>query len=109
MSVTQRAPRGGKSCPCEGASQVVVGIAVTTRKMRASEPENTFDPCGRGYLREQVPSDPQIDNAPVGLRKALGDAPSLHTITVDLVGLRRGDAGEGSTLRGRRCEYASGL
>src|SRR5262249_52452846 len=103
MSVTQRAPRGGKSCAGEGAAQVVVGIAVTTRERRPDGPEKAFDMRGRGGLREQVTSDPQINDATGRLRKALVAAPSPHTTELDLLGLRRGDADEGRSLRRRRC------
>jgi len=68
--VTQRAPWGGKSSTCEGAPQVVVWMSVTAGKIRAGELENSLDPSRRRSLRQQVAGDPQIDDVPIGLRKA---------------------------------------
>lgn len=88
MTVAHSAPPwGGKSCASDGASQVVIGITVAARKMRAGEPEDVLDLSSGSAPREQIPGDPQIQDAPVGLRKALQNTPSLHTILVDLVGL----------------------
>ena len=100
--VTRRAPRGGKSSPREGMAQVVVWMRVTTGEMRAGEPENGLDPGRRHSLRQQVTSDPQIDDAPIGWRKAVGDPPALHTATVDSAGLSRSDGGKASIVHGRR-------
>ena len=74
---------GGKRCAGDGASQVVIGIAVAAGKMRAGEAEDGLDLNGGLALREQVPGDPQIDDAPVRLRKAFANMPSLHTTPVD--------------------------
>src|ERR1022692_299782 len=99
--VTQRAPWGGKSSPREGAAQVVVRMMVTAGEMRAGEPENGLDAGRRRSLRQQVAGDPQIDDAPIGLRKAVGDPPALHTTTVDGAGLRGRDVCNGSPVAGR--------
>jgi hypothetical protein len=99
--VTQRAPWGGKSSPREGAAQVVVRMMVTAGEMRAGEPENGLDAERRRSLRQQVAGEPQIDDAPIGLRKAVGDPPALHTTTVDGAGLRGRDVCNGSPVAGR--------
>src|ERR1039457_5762695 len=99
--VTQRAPWGGKSSPREGAAQVVVRMMVTAGEMRAGEPVNGLDAGRRRSLRQQVAGDPQIDDAPIGLRKAVGDPPALHTTTVEGAGLRGRDVCNGSPVAGR--------
>ena len=87
MTVAHSAPWSGKSCASDGAPQVAIRIPVAAGKMRAAEPEDSLD-LRRGFaLREQIPGDPQIDDAPVGLRKALQNMPSLHTTSVDRDGL----------------------
>ena len=83
MIVAHSAPGEGKSGVCDGAPQVVIGIAMPARKMRAGEPEDGFDVRGELALREQVPGDPQIHDAPVRLRKAFENVPTLHTVPVD--------------------------
>ena len=102
LVVTQHAPWGGKSSTRKGAAQVVVWTMVTAGELRAGEPENGLDAGRRCPLRQQVACDPQIDDAPIGLRKAVGDAPALHTATVDGAGLRHGDVRERSMVAGRR-------
>ena len=77
-----------KSCACDGAPQVVIRVAVATWKMRTGEPEDGLDLRSGFALREQKPGDPQIHDAPVRLRKAFENMPSLHTAPVDCDGLR---------------------
>ena len=101
MICTHRAPRVGESGAGDGAAQVVVGVAVVAGKLWAGEPQNPLRLGGSPSLREQVPGDPQIDDAPVGLRKAFADVPSLHTALIDLGGDRHGDTDWGSTLQAR--------
>src|SRR5512134_1192039 len=87
MIVTHSAPWSGKSCACDGAPQVAIWIPVAAGKMRAGEPEDSLD-FRRGFaLRKQLPGDPQIHDAPIRLRKALQNMPSLHTTSVDRDGL----------------------
>jgi len=107
--VTQRAPWGGKSSTGEGAAQVVVRMRVTAGKMRAGEPENILDAGRWRSLRQQVAGDPQIDDAPIGLRKAVGDPPALHTTTVDGAGLRGSDVWNGSLVAGRSGNRGVGM
>ena len=87
MRGAHSAPWGGKSCARNGAPQVVVRIAMTAGKMRAGEPEDSLDVRRGLALREQVPGDPQIHDAPVRLRKALENMPSLQTTLIDRGGL----------------------
>src|SRR5258708_31070384 len=81
------APWGGKSCACDGALQVVIRITVAAGEMRAGEPEDGLDLRGGPTLREQIPGDPQIHDAPVRLRKAVENMPALHATPVDGGGL----------------------
>ena len=99
--VTQHAPWGGKSSPRKGAAQVVVWTMVTAGEMRAGEPENGLDAGHRRSLRQQVAGNPQIDDAPIGLRKAVGDPPALHTTAVDGAGLRGRNVWNESLVAGR--------
>ena len=59
-----------KSCARDGAPQVVIGISVAAGKMRTGEPEDVLDLPSGFALREQIPGDPQVHDAPVRLRKA---------------------------------------
>ena len=80
-------PWGGKRCACDGASQVVLGIAMAAWKMRTGEAQDSLDlNCGPA-LREQVSGDPEIYDAPIRLRKAFANVPSPHTALIDRDGL----------------------
>ncbi len=87
MIVAHSAPWGWKSCASDGPPQVAIRITVAAGKMRAGEPEDGLDLRGGLALREQAPGDPKIYDAPVRLRKALQNMPSLHTTLVDRGGL----------------------
>src|SRR5260370_1795479 len=79
------APSGGnrKSGTCKSATQIVFHIAVVAGKMRTSQTENSFH-LGRGYVDgQQFSSQPQIEDARVGLRKALHTVPAPHPALVD--------------------------
>jgi hypothetical protein len=92
----RRTHRAGERRPPgagDGPAQVVGGIVVAAGKMRAGEPEDVLDPRRRCAPRQQVPGEPQIDDAPVRLREAFADAPSFEARLVDLDGLLDGDAG----------------
>ena len=91
MIRTHRAGRERESRTGEGAAQVVVGVAVAAGKVGAGEAENFQHLGGRPTLPQQMPRDPAIDDAPVGLGEALADAPLLHTGLIELGGDRRGD------------------
>ena len=64
-------PWGGKRCACDRASQVILGIAVSTRKMWTGETQDGLD-LNRGSSQpEQVSGTPKIYDAPIRLRKAV--------------------------------------
>lgn len=84
MSGTHSAPWGRKRRARDGTAQVVIGITVAAGKVWACEPENVLDLGCRAALRQELPGDPQIQDTPVRLRKALHDVPSLHPGLVDL-------------------------
>ena len=77
------APGGRKSRAGDGAAQVVVGVAVAAGKLRAGEPENFVYLGGSPTSGQQASGDPQVDDAPVGLREAIADVPARHTIPID--------------------------
>lgn len=87
MMRSHSAPWGGKRCACDGASQVIIGIAVAAGKMRTGEAQDGLNLNSGLALREQVSGDPKIYDAPIRLRKALPNMPSLHTAPVDRDGL----------------------
>ena len=77
MSGPHSAPEGGKSSTCYRAPQVVAGVGVVAGKVWAGELENGSDLVCGCTLRQQLPGDPEIHDAPVRLREALGNPPSL--------------------------------
>jgi len=94
---------GWKSCACDRAPQVVIRIPVAAGKMRTGEPEDVLDLPSGCALREQIPGDPQIHDAPVRLRKAFENMPSLHATPVDGGGL----VGAGWWAQRRGCRVDS--
>jgi hypothetical protein len=92
MIIAHSAPWGWKSCASDGAPQVAIRIAVAAGKIRAGEPEDGLDLKSGFAVQEQIPGHPQIHDAPVRLRKALENLPSLHTTSVDCDGLFDGQA-----------------
>ena len=78
---------GGKSCARDGASQVVIGMSVAAGKMRTGEAKDGLNLNRGSSLREQVSGDPKIHDAPIRLREAFANLPSLHTGLVDRHGL----------------------
>ena len=93
MIGTHRARRERESRAGDGAAQVVIGITVAAGKVRTGETEDFHYLGGSPTLPQQVPRDPAIDDAPVRLRKALTDTPSLHTSLIELGGDRSGNGG----------------
>ena len=88
MMRAHSAPWGGKRGACDRASQVVIGITVAAGKMRTGEAQDGLNLHSGLALREQVSGDPKIYDAPIRLRKAFPNMPSLHTAPVDRDGLR---------------------
>ncbi len=80
-------PWGGKCCARDGASQVVIGIGVAAGKMGTGEAKDGLDLSSGAALQEQVLGNPKIYDAPVRLREAFSNMPSLHTTLVDRDGL----------------------
>jgi hypothetical protein len=76
-------PWGGKCCARDGASQVVIRIGVAAGKMGTGEAKDGLDLNSGAALQEQVLGNPKIYDAPVRLRKAFSNMPSLHTTLVD--------------------------
>jgi len=81
------APWGGKRGACDGAAQVVLGIAMAAGKMRTGEAQDGLDLNRGPALREQMSGDPEIYDAPIWLRKAFANVPSLPTGLIDRDGL----------------------
>ena len=83
MWQAHRSPWGGKRGACHGAAQVILGIAVASGKMGTGEAQDGLDLNSGPALRQQVSGDPEIYDAPIRLRKAFANVPSLHTSLVD--------------------------
>ena len=71
--------------------QIVLGVAMAAGKLRTAKLENGLHLRGRDALRQQMPGDPEVHNAPVGRRKSLRNPPSLQAALVDRSGLIEGD------------------
>ena len=83
MSRTHSAGSRKSSSTCQSATQIVFRIAVVAGKIRTSQTENSFH-LGRRYVDgQQFSSEPQIDDAPVGLGKALPNAPAPRPALID--------------------------
>ena len=98
-------PWGGKRCACDGASEVILGITVATGKMRAGEAKDGLDLDSGSPQREQMSGNPKIHDAPIRLRKAFANMPSLHTALIYPVSFRslgRFGIGRGPLGRHRR-------
>ena len=108
MTVAHSGAGAGGNRAGNCAAPVVLGIAVTSGKMGAGEPENLLHLRGRCPSPEQMPGDPKIHDTPVRLRKGLVDVPSWHAIAVNLLGISRSiecgrrlrEYREGNTRRG---------
>src|SRR5262249_9378262 len=98
-------PSGGKRSASHRAAQGGLGVAMTARELRTAELENGLPLRGRPALRQQMPGDPQVHNAPVGRGEALRNTPSVQTVLVDGSGLVGGDSRCGN----RACRWDAGL
>src|SRR5262249_7913879 len=79
-----------KGRSCQRASQVVHRVAVTARENWASQADDSFHLSWRYVHGEQFSSEPQIDDAPVNLRKAFLNMPTLQPGSINTRGsLRR--------------------
>ena len=93
MSGPHRGARRGKSSAGDGAAQVIVGVAVAAGKLWAGEPEDLMHLGGSPTLPEQASGDPQVDDAPVGVREAVADVPAFHTALINFPGYGGGHGG----------------
>src|ERR1022692_4624799 len=92
LSRTHRARRR-KSSTCQSATQIVFRIAVVAGKMWTSQTENSFHWGCRYVHGQEFSSQPQIDNAPVRLGKALPNTPTFRPALINVggsVGRNRG-------------------
>ena len=92
LSRTHRARRR-KSSACQSATQIAFRIAVVAGKIWTSETENSFHLGCRYVYGQQFSSQPQIDDAPVRLGKALPNTPTFRPALINpggSVGRNRG-------------------
>ena len=80
-----------QSRSCQRASQVVHRVAMMAREIGASQAEDRFHLSGRYVHGEQFSSQPQIDDAPVNLRKAFLNMPTPHPGSINTHGSLRRD------------------
>src|SRR5215469_9287510 len=73
----------------QSAAQIVFGIAVLARQSGTAQAQNFPDLGRRCRLGEQFGGQPEIDDAPIGLREALQNTPTLKPAPID----RRGASG----------------
>jgi hypothetical protein len=85
MSRTHRARRR-KSSPCQSATQIGFRIAVVAGKIWASQTENSFHLGCRYVHGQQFSSQPQINDAPVRLEKALPNMPAFRPASINVGG-----------------------
>ena len=76
-----RAGRGWRRSR-QGAAQIVFGIAMVARKIRAAEAQDFHDLSRGCVLGEQFAGQPEIDHAPIRRGKALANAPTLDPTLV---------------------------
>src|SRR5215475_4330861 len=88
---SHRAPCGGKSSACQGATQVVVGVAMAAGKLRTAELEDGSDLSHGKATTKKMSGHPQVDNAPVGRAETLGDPPAAQAIPIRGDGICSGD------------------
>src|ERR1700733_7676539 len=92
LNRTHRARRR-KSSACQSATQIAFRIAVVAGKIWTSQTENRFHLGCRYVHSQQFSSQPQIDNAPVRLGKALPNSPTFRPALINAggsVGRNRG-------------------
>lgn len=76
----------GKSRSCQRASQVVHRVAMTAGEIGASQADDSFYLSWRYVHGEQFSREPQIDDAPVNLRKAFLNLPTLQPGSINTRG-----------------------
>ena len=91
---------GRKSGSYQSATQVVLRIAMLAGEMWTSEAENGFHLGRRNMHSQQLSREPQIDDAPVGLGKALANMPTSHPALIDAGSSLDRDRTRGMAYRG---------
>jgi len=88
-----------QNSPGQGATQIVFGIAMMAREIWTAQAKDSSY-LGRGDVHgEQLSSEPEIDDAPVGSDKAIPNMPMLNPTLIDTLGGWRGDLGGGIARR----------
>src|ERR1700694_3643841 len=77
------------SCACERAPQVILGIGMTSRKLRTGQTENGFHLRGGRTLQEQLCGNPQVRDTPIGPRKTLWNLETVQPGLIDRQSLSR--------------------
>ena len=75
-----------KSSMCQSATQIAVPIAVMAGKIWTSQTENSFHLGCRYVHGQQFSSEPQIDDAPIRLRKTLANMPTFRPALINAGG-----------------------
>ena len=103
----------------QGAAQIVFRITMVAGKIGTAQAQNFPDLIWRGVLGEQFSGQPEIDDAPIRLREALQNTPTLNpTLIHNRSALRRDAAmwcraellgcGNGRSCRSQRQRLLSG-
>ena len=107
---------GRKRCSGQSAPQIVLRIAMLAGEMWTCEAENRFHLGRRNVHGQQFSGEPQIDDAPVRLGKALANMQTLHPALIDAGSClernrTRGIAYRGETVPGigrQLCDHLRG-
>jgi hypothetical protein len=83
----------------ERASQVVLGVGMVAWKLRAGQTKYGFHLRRGGAVTEQFFGDPQVGDAPIGVRKALRNVQAVQPSLLDDGGLVSRE-GRGDVVRG---------
>src|SRR5713226_3740798 len=93
---------------CERATQVILGVSVTTGKARTAPTQQLRDDRYGCSLSQQLLSNPLVGNTPIGVRKSLWNPQPLQPGLIDVAG-RRGGTGCGDhPFAGERTWQRSG-
>ena len=93
---------------CERATQVILGIGVTTWKARAAPTQQLRDARYRCSLSQQLFSDPLVGNTPIGARKPLWNPQPLQPGLIDVAGRRESTGCRDHPFVGERTWQRSG-
>ena len=94
----------------QGAAQIVFRITMVAGKIGTAQAQNFPDLIWRGVLDEQFSGQPEIDRAPIRLREALQNAPTLNpTLIHNRSAFRRDAAGRCGNGRSYRQPRSLGV